>query len=173
MPRKMEVQDYNHEWEREYLLEKNRLQHVLKEVAIKIHHIGSTAIPGIKAKPIIDILIEVTSIDELDELTKEMKELGYEAKGENGIKGRRYFQKGGEARSHHVHCYLEENEEIRRHLLFRDYLRAFPLKALEYSKLKEELSAAFLYDPERYVNGKSEFVRRTDRDALIWGNNKR
>lgn len=94
MPRKMEVQDYNPEWEREYLLEKNRLQHVLKEVAIKIHHIGSTAIPGIKAKPIIDILIEVTSIDELDELTKEMKELGYEAKGENGIKGRRYFQKG-------------------------------------------------------------------------------
>lgn len=169
----MEVWDYNPEWEREFLIEKNRLLHALEEVAIKIHHIGSTAIPGIKAKPIIDILIEVTSLDEMDGLTNGMKGLGYEAKGENGIKGRRYFQKGGEERSHHVHCYLEGNEEIKRHLLFRDYLRAFPEKALEYSELKEKLSAQFLYDPEKYVNGKLDFVRRTDKDAWLWENNKR
>lgn len=96
------------------------------------------------AKPIIDMLIEVRSIEAVSQFDEQMKANGYTPKGENGIAGRRYFQKGGNKRTHHVHMYEQGNPAIERHLLFRDYLRAHPNIEKEYAVLKKRLAANIL-----------------------------
>jgi len=80
------------------------------------------------AKPIIDILLVVKSLNNIDNYTKELFQLGYEAKGEYGFVGRRFFQKGGDNRTHHVHVFEEGNPEIERHVLFVEYLKCHPKK---------------------------------------------
>lgn len=100
-----------------------KLNQILKNEIIDIHHIGSTSVPGLSAKPIIDIMPVVKDINIVDKYNEEMQGIGYEPKGENGISGRRYFEKGGDNRTHHVHIYQVGSYEIKRHLAFRDYLR--------------------------------------------------
>lgn len=98
-----------------------KLQTIFGNEIVDIHHIGSTSVPGLKAKPIIDIMPVVRDINTVDNYNIYMQEIGYEPKGENGIPKRRYFQKGGENRTHHVHIYQTGSYEIKRHLAFRDY----------------------------------------------------
>lgn len=90
----IEVVPFNSEWKGEYFKEAGRIRSIMKNEIIKIYHIGSTSIPGIYAKPIIDILIEVSDIDNVDKYNKGLESLGYIAKGEFGIEGRRFFIKG-------------------------------------------------------------------------------
>lgn len=89
-----------------------------------------------------------------------MVAIGYEPKGENGIPGRRYFQKGGDNRTHHIHIYELENPKIERHLAFRDNLREHPDDVKKYGNLKEELSQRFPNDIKSYINGKEQLVFR-------------
>jgi GrpB-like predicted nucleotidyltransferase (UPF0157 family) len=142
---------------------------VFGNTLIDIHHIGSTAVPGLSAKPIIDLMPIVRDIQTIDALQYSMEELGYEALGENGLPGRRYFQKGGNARTHHVHVYEKENPEITRHLLFRDYLRTHPAKASLYGDLKERLAHTFPFDIEAYIKGKHLLVQQLEQEAWRWG----
>ncbi len=94
---------------------------------LAILHMGSTAISGSKAKPIIDLLVEVASIERVDACQADMAALGYAAHGEYGIPGRRYFSRSvGEQHTHHVHVYERGHEDIQRQLRFRDYLIAHP-----------------------------------------------
>jgi GrpB-like predicted nucleotidyltransferase (UPF0157 family) len=148
--------------------EKKLLKVVFGKAALNIHHIGSTAIPSIKAKPIIDILIEVSALSEVDQLNPKLEELGYKARGENGIAQRRYFQKGGIRRSHHLHCFLSDHPEVKRHLNFRDYLIANPEKAMEYSDLKHRLSIENDGDREAYLLGKEPLIKQFDKEAEKW-----
>ncbi|WP_233090623.1 GrpB family protein [Vibrio sp. IB15] len=105
--RVIEVVDYRPSWADDFSDEKVLLESVLNSVnVVAIHHIGSTSVKGLCAKPIIDILLEVKSLEELDKNNNLMESLGYEVKGEFGIAGRRYFQKGGIQRSHQVHAFL-------------------------------------------------------------------
>lgn len=97
-----------------------------------------------------------------------MISIGYEPKGENGICGRRYFQKGGDNRTHHVHTYELGNPEIERHLAFRDYLQANHDVAKEYGDLKKELSQRFPYDIASYIKGKEQLVVEIERNAVAW-----
>ncbi|MCA1321687.1 GrpB family protein [Bacillus tianshenii] len=168
MTRKYFVVDHNPLWMEQFQTEKTLLKEIFGRSAVNIHHIGSTAIPSIKAKPIIDILIEVTSLSEVDMLNPELGKLGYEAKGENGIAERRYFQKGGIKRSHHLHCFLSDHPEVKRHLNFRDYLIANPEKAMEYSGLKHRLSVENDGDREAYLKGKEPLIKQFDKEAEIW-----
>jgi GrpB-like predicted nucleotidyltransferase (UPF0157 family) len=103
----------------------------------KIHHVGSTAVPGLAAKPIIDILIEVTGLEALDALHEDMKVIGYKPKGEFGIPGRRYYQKGGKQRTHQIHAFVTGDFNVTRHIAFRDYLRANSDVAREYGEVKK------------------------------------
>lgn len=160
--------DHNPLWMEQFKTEEKLLKEIFGKVAVNIHHIGSTAIPSIKAKPIIDILIEVTSLSEVDQLNQKLGKLGYEAKGENGIAERRYFQKGGIKRSHHLHCFLSDHTEVKRHLNFRDYLIANPEKAGEYSDLKHRLSLEHGGDREAYLKGKEPLIKQFDKEAEIW-----
>jgi len=94
--RRVEVVSYNPNWKEMYKEESGKIINILNDIIIDIHHIGSTAIPRIKAKPVIDILVEVKDIEAIDQYNHKMEELGYEAMGEHGIPKRRFFRKGGE-----------------------------------------------------------------------------
>ena len=163
--RRVGVVSYNPNWKNMYKEESEKIKNILNDIIIDIHHIGSTAIPEIKAKPVIDILVEVKDIEGVDQYNHKMKELGYKAMGEYGIPKRRFFRKGESNRTHHIHIFQTGNEEIERHINFKEYLIAHPDKAREYSKLKEELVNKYTYDVENYTNGKSDFIKEIDRKA--------
>jgi len=167
--RRVGVASYNPNWKNMYKEESEKIKNILNDIIIDIHHIGSTAIPGIIAKPVIDILVEVKDIEGVDQYNHKMEELGYEAMGEYGIPKRRFFRKGGNNRTHHIHIFQTGNEEIERHINFKEYLIAHPDKAWEYSKLKEELVNKYTYGVENYTNGKSDFIKEIDRKAKLWG----
>ena len=166
--RRVEVVSYNSNWKRMYKEESEKIKNILNDIIVDIHHIGSTAIPGIKAKPVIDILVEVKDIEAVDRYNNKMEELGYEVMGEYGIPKRRFFRKGENKRTHHIHIFQVGNEEIERHINFKEYLIAHPDKAREYSKLKEKLANKYTYGAENYTNGKNDFIKEIDRKAKLW-----
>ena len=167
--RVIEVVEYRPSWADEFSDEKELLESVLNLAnVVAIHHIGSTSVKGLCAKPIIDILVEVKSLEELDKNNNLMESLGYEVKGEFGIAGRRYFQKGGIQRSHHVHAFLVGALEVNRHVAFRDYLIKFPEIALQYGELKREGASICNNDIDVYCNYKDSFIKEHGANALRW-----
>jgi GrpB-like predicted nucleotidyltransferase (UPF0157 family) len=170
MPREIEVVPHNPNWGAVFQAEADLLAEIFGSEALAIEHIGSTAIPGIKAKPIIDILIAVKDIERVDSFNEQMIALGYDPRGEFGIPGRRYFSTGHSEtdRPRHVHAFQSDNPQVARHIDFRDYMRAHPDDAQAYSRLKESLAEKFPDDRESYTGGKSEFIREMDRKAAAW-----
>jgi len=166
--RKVEVKPYDEQWVANFDEESHKLHEIFGSEIIEMHHIGSTSVIGLLAKPIIDIMPVVRDINRIDEFYKAMVAIGYDPKGENGIPERRYFQKGGDNRTHHVHIYEWGNSEIERHLAFRDYLRAHPDVAQNYGDLKGKLSQRFPYDIESYIKGKEQLALEIDRKAIAW-----
>jgi GrpB-like predicted nucleotidyltransferase (UPF0157 family) len=163
------VVSYDPAWPEWFEAEAARIAGVFGRELVAIHHIGSTSVPGLSAKPIIDIMPVVRDIEQVAEFNPAMVRLGYEPKGEFGIPGRRYFVRGGnENRTHHVHTYGPDNPELARHLDFRDYLRAHPATAGQYATLKEELARQFPHDIQGYMAGKDAFIRETIRQAQAW-----
>ncbi len=156
-------------WREAFEAEAARLRSILGENLVEIHHIGSTAIPGIAAKPIVDILPVVREIERVDALHEALAAAGYRAWGEFGLPGRRYFtrEENGK-RTHNVHIYAVGNPEITRHLAFRDYMNAHPEEARAYGRLKEKLAREFPTDFEAYMDGKHAFVQERERRALAW-----
>jgi|LakMenEpi03Aug12_release.lakeMendotaPanAssembly.Ray.scaffolds.fasta_scaffold17074_15 GrpB-like predicted nucleotidyltransferase (UPF0157 family) len=161
-PRKIEVVAYDPKWPTLFQLEAEQIKRALGPNCIEIHHIGSTSIPGLSSKPIIDILPVVRHIQEVDQATEAMRSLGYEAKGEYGIAFRRYFQKSGNTHTHHVHIFQDGDSEIVRHLKFRDWMRSHAADAKSYGQLKVELAKKFPYDILQYCNGKDAFIASID-----------
>jgi len=158
----IEVIPYRNEWASMFETEAELIKQALGDNCIAIYHIGSTSVPGLAAKPIIDILPAVKNILQVDQATAEMEQLGYEAKGEYGMPFRRYFQKGGEKRTYNVHVYEEGNSEIERYLKFRDWMIAHPDDREAYGNLKKELALKFPNDILAYCMGKDEFVAGID-----------
>jgi GrpB-like predicted nucleotidyltransferase (UPF0157 family) len=158
-------------WRGEFERESAKVQARLGANVVAVHHIGSTAIPHIYAKPIIDLLVEVNSLVAVDECNVAMQALGYEAKGEFGIPDRRYFRKddANGLRTHHVHVFSAGSAEVDRHLAFRDYMIAHPADAQQYSDLKRQLAAQLRPDDmEGYMDGKDAFVQAMQKRALAW-----
>jgi GrpB-like predicted nucleotidyltransferase (UPF0157 family) len=169
LTRIIRVVQYDPKWPRMFRQERSRLGKGLNEEAVQIYHIGSTAVPGIKAKPIIDILIVVRNISNRTRLEQAMTDLGYTAKGEAGIPGRLFFIKGSEeSRSHHVHIFQEGHPEIQRHLDFVAYLAINPEEAQRYSELKEALALHFPTDIDSYTEGKTQLILELDERAKSW-----
>lgn len=167
---KVEVVPHNPEWRHAFEQEAKQIAIAIEDNLIHIHHIGSTAIPNIYAKPIIDFLVEVKDILRIDEQSPTIEILGYEAMGEFGLPGRRYFRKykTPEIRTHHVHMYQVGSSEITRHLAFRDYMIAHPEAAQQYSELKRKLASKYPQDIEAYMDGKDQFVKEMTQKALAW-----
>lgn len=166
--RKVEVSSYNEKWIQMFMEEAEKLNLIFGNELIDIYHIGSTSVPGLKAKPIIDIMPVIKDINNVDKYNLEMQEIGYVPKGENGIVKRRYFQKGGDNRTHHVHIYQIGSCEINRHLAFRDYLKSHPDEMKNYGELKEKLAQQFPLNKKSYINGKDYFVENIELKALEW-----
>ncbi|MFW9767329.1 MAG: GrpB family protein [Candidatus Thorarchaeota archaeon] len=170
MTREVKVVPYNNEWTKMYDLEVARLREVLGNEIVSAFHIGSTSIPGMSAKPIIDILLEVKSISKLDDYNNAMIGLGYNPRGELGIPGRRYFSKDDPSgiRSHHVHAFQSGDIGLERHLAFRDYMIVHSKDAQQYAQLKLDLAETFRWDIDGYCDGKDSFVAEMEKKALLW-----
>ena len=169
-PRHIVVDPYDPAWVSEFERESRRITQALDDLVVRLHHIGSTAIPGIFAKPIIDMLLEVDDIGELDRKTAALEGLGYEAHGEFGIPGRRYFRKNDHSgvRTHQIHSFQVGSPEIERHLAFRDYMIAHPADARQYSELKRRVATEYPDDIESYMDGKDPFIKKHEAKALAW-----
>jgi len=138
---------------------------------LDLQHVGSTAIPGIRAKPILDIAADVASYEAAAVCIAPLEALGYTYRGENGIPRRRYFVRrtpDGETTLVHLHMLEAHSAEWENHLLFRDYLRAHPQDAQAYQALKEELMARYPRDRGAYTEGKGAFVARILVQARLW-----
>lgn len=162
------VTDYNPQWPDIFEVEANRLREVFGEELIAVHHIGSTSVPGLKAKPIIDIMPVVRDIKVVDEFNDKMMRLAYEPMGEYGIPGRRYFRKGEEVRTHQIHIFQINSRDIERHLAFRDFLRQHAYEARKYGELKVKLADRFPNDIEAYMDGKDDFIKNLEQTAIKW-----
>ena len=167
MPQHITVLNYSPEWPLKYEEEKEKIVEILKDNCIVVYHIGSTSVPGLAAKPIIDIMAVVRSLEKADAVAGAFSQIGYEYLGEFGIAGRRYLRKGGEERTHQIHIFQGEDwNNIGRHLAFRDYMRTHKKEREEYAELKKKLAQSFPYDIDGYCDGKENFMRKTEKKAL-------
>jgi GrpB-like predicted nucleotidyltransferase (UPF0157 family) len=143
---------------------------VLGPVLVAVHHIGSTSVPGLLAKPIIDLLPLVTSLAELDRGRSLVEGLGYRWYGEYGIPGRRYcsLADADDVRRAHLHFFAAESGEALRHLAFRDYLRAHPEVARAYEAEKHRARELQPRGMAGYTDEKAAWVRATEQAALAW-----
>ncbi|MGG0667349.1 GrpB family protein [Sporosarcina koreensis] len=164
---KVRLSEYDGNWVQMFNNEAIFLRGVFGEEIIKFEHFGSTSVPGIKAKPVIDMMCFVKDIEKIDTFNGRMHSLGYDVAGEWGIEGRRLFRKGGENRTHHIHVYEQGNPHIQRHLILRDYLRTHPDEVERYTYLKEELAQKY-DDTAFYSKAKKPFVKELEQRALNW-----
>ena len=166
---KVIVVEYDPRWPQLFAEEAEKIRQILGDNCVAVHHIGSTAVAGLAAKPVIDIMPAVRDLSAVDARNAAFEALGYECMGEFGIAGRRYFRKGGDLRTHQIHIFGANDEKnIRRHLAVRNYLRAHPHEAAAYASLKSRLAARFPEDIEGYCDGKDAFVRGLECRALAW-----
>lgn len=168
--RKVEVVPHNPRWRDAFEAEAKHVAAALDENVVAIHHIGSTAVPNIYSKPVIDLLVEVRDITEVDEQSAAMESLGYEVMGEYGIPGRRYFRKDNQEgiRTHNLHTFEAGSAEAERHLAFRDYMIAHPADAQRYSELKRKLAEEHPQSMDGYMDGKDGFIKEMDGRAAQW-----
>lgn len=163
------IRPHDRRWSEFFAGEALVLKTCLGAAALEIQHIGSTAIPGIMAKPIVDALVEARSLDEVDAHTPALEKIGYAPRGEHGIPGRRYFKKKADVSGvgFHVHVFAGGSPHVRRHVEFRDFLLLRPDVAQDYSALKQSLadSAGVLADD--YAARKADFIERVQRVAQL------
>jgi GrpB-like predicted nucleotidyltransferase (UPF0157 family) len=162
------IVDYDERWLAQFAALRERAAGALGELVLAIEHTGSTAVPGLAGKPVID-LIAVVSDNRIHEAITRLEAIGYCHEGDRGIAGREAFTwPPGEPR-HHLYVCPPDNAELRRHLRFRDYLRAHPDRAAVYAALKRQAADRFRHDRAAYVEAKTEFVEETLRLAAIEG----
>ena len=173
MAQHIKVVEYDPSWPLLFEEEASLIKGILKDNLVAIHHIGSTSVPFLAAKPIIDIMPVVKDLSAVDAVSDEFVKIGYEYFGQFGIGGRRYLRKGGDERTHQIHIFqLGDDHNIIRHLAFRDYLRSHREVAIEYAELKKNLAMKFPYDSESYSDGKEEFVQRVETWTIDEYNNR-
>lgn len=157
------IAEYNPLWPLLFEEEKARILDVINLWADKVEHIGSTSVPGLGAKPIIDIMVGLRTLDDAPHCIPRLEDIGYEyvPKHEAVMPERRYFHKGLKrfARTHHLHMVETASEFWERHILFRDYLREHEDTAREYCELKKQLAARFRSDRESYTDAKASFIK--------------
>jgi GrpB-like predicted nucleotidyltransferase (UPF0157 family) len=169
------VVPYRAEWPALFAREADLLAHVFQNTGAVIEHIGSTAVPGLGAKPVIDIMLGVRSLVDAERRVADLAKLGYQyvPEYEAELPDRRYFRKPFEQpRTHHVHIVELGSDFWMRHLLFRDYLRAHPETAAAYYELKKRLAAESNASGMDYTELKSPFVADVLRQAQSQGNKR-
>jgi GrpB-like predicted nucleotidyltransferase (UPF0157 family) len=169
VPIPVDLRPYRSDWAEQAEQEATRLANALGNVLVAVHHIGSTAIPGIHAKPILDLLPVVVSLSIADAARPTFEGLGYAWWGEYGLLGRRFCTLDDPRtgrRKVQLHCYAQGSPEIERHLAFRDYLRERPDLADAYAAEKVRCRDLHPLDSHAYTDCKSPWIRRVEAEAL-------
>lgn len=167
--KKIVVVDYDHTWPAVFETLRLRLLTGLDEAATDIAHVGSTAVPGLAAKPVIDLDVIVRTSSEVPHTISQLVALGYEHRGQLGIEGREAFRAPGSLPPHHMYLCVEGGLALTNHLAVRDCLRARPDLVAEYGALKKSLAAALPHDGDSYTAGKTLFLLRVLRQAGLSG----
>ena len=156
------VLPYDEQWERAFLTIKAELADALGQMIIGIEHVGSTSVPGLSAKPIIDIDVVMKDRTVWEDVLSALREIGYQHEGDLGIAGREAFKYDGKEhlQKHHLYVCPEDSPELKRHIAFRDHLRDHPDAVREYSHIKEEGARRFPDDIERYIEYKTPFIEK-------------
>jgi GrpB-like predicted nucleotidyltransferase (UPF0157 family) len=168
-PIPVELNQYDPAWPERARQEAERLAAGIGEVISAVHHIGSTAIPGIHAKPILDLIPVVDSLERFDGFRSVVEGLGYAWWGEYGLPGRRYYSLDDPVtgrRKIQLHCNQKGSPEITRHLAFRDYLRTNPDLAREYDIEKRRCRDRYPLDSHAYTDCKAAWIRQIEARAL-------
>ena len=157
---KVVVLPYDAAWKMQFEAIKNELDSVLSDLVLAIHHVGSTSVEGMWAKPCIDIDVEIEDESCLDAVVKALATIGYFHEGDLGIKGREAFGYLGKEhlQKHHLYVCAKDSEELRRHLTFRDYLRENPDAVKLYSEVKEKAARLYPDDIDGYMAYKSPCI---------------
>lgn len=167
----VELVPHSPQWVQMAASESARLKQALGSVLVVVHHIGSTSIPGIMAKPIVDLVPVVTDVERFDAVLPNVEALGYECLGEFGLVGRRYCRRNDPntgKRAFQLHCYSENSPEIARHVAFAAYLRAYTAIAKDYETEKRRAAARHPDNTLDYNAAKNDWIKRTEADALLW-----
>lgn len=168
MKDKIVIVPYDPEWPALFTSLGDALREALGNTAIRIDHIGSTSIPGLDAKPVIDIQISVASFEPLDAFRNPIESLGYVLRKYNSDLGKRYFREKPGSRRTHIHVRRSGSWSEQFALLFRDYLRMHPDDAKRYAELKYHLTAKFEADRHKYAIAKEPFIWEIMKIADEW-----
>ncbi len=168
--RRVEIVEYDPRWAVLYREEKTRILATIGHLGVVVEHIGSTAVVGVCAKPIIDILVGVSCLSDAQLCMQPLESLGYKYQPEHEVTlpERRFFGKGEPPREQHYHLHMVEKggEFWRRHLVFRDYLRSHPETSRQYCELKKKLASEYGSDREGYTEAKTSFIESIVAKAL-------
>ena len=164
--RNIVVVPYDENWKQCFEKIAEEVSMALGELALSIEHVGSTSVPGLAAKPIIDIDVVIEDESKLHAVINALAKIGYNHEGNFGIPGREAFGYEGKTHlmEHHLYVCPKDSPELRRHLSFRDYLRKHPEAVQEYSRIKEEAARLFPHDIDGYINHKGTLIEKIYRE---------
>lgn len=158
--KRVQVVEYDPEWPGIFEQIRSYVWPAVSETALTIEHVGSTAVPGLKAKPVIDACIVVASRADLPACIERLASIGYVHRGNLGVPDREAFRRPDHLPRHHLYLSPRDSLSLRNHLGFRDYLRSNPEAARAYGELKAALARRYPADIDSYIVGKTDFVLR-------------
>ena len=155
----VELEEFNEKWFNEYETEREFLEEKLSGILREIHHVGSTSIKGLMAKPVIDILVVIDDLNNIEEVEERLLDYGYSNRGHQGVEDRYFFAKGPEdSRTHYIH-FVEKNSNTYYNLVyFKKYLLDHIEYIKEYCDLKQDLALKYPEERSKYTAGKNEFI---------------
>ena len=156
----VELADYDSNWKKDFDEEALLLKNVLKDYLIEIHHIGSTSIPGLMAKPVIDILVVIPSLNDIQKIEELLAPYDYSNRGQQGVNDRYFFAKGKEdSRTHYIHFVEPNSDTYFNQVYFKKYLIEHPEYIKKYCNLKQELAKKYADERPKYTAGKNDFIK--------------
>jgi len=155
---RVEIRDYDPEWPHTFERIRAHVWPAVQHAAMSLEHVGSTSVPGLRAKPVIDACIVVASRRDIPHVVKALTAIGYVHRGDLGVPGREAFKQPAALPTHHLYASHRGSLSLKNHLGLRDYLRAQPAAAREYGDLKATLARRFPEDMDSYIAGKTEFI---------------
>jgi len=161
-PKPVIVTAYDPKWLADFAAIAAEIHQALGSLALVIHHVGSTSVPGMAAKPIIDLDVVIADYTVFSAVVEKLASIGYIHEGNLGIPGREAFHYEGKPhlRKHHLYVCPADSPELKRHLTFRDYLRTHPEEAQEYSRVKQEAALLYPQDMDSYIRYKSPCIEK-------------
>ncbi len=162
----VEIVDYHRQWPDLFRREADCIQDACGDAVQTIEHIGSTSVPGLAAKPVLDIMPGLEELEDGDRMVEPMIALGYEYRGDYGIPGRHLFVRFEDNLSIvHAHAFVVDSDQWIRHLSFCRYLQRHADVAKEYERLKRDLAARHADDRDTYTDEKTDFIKSIESKA--------